>query len=105
MNLTKKQDKIKPSMSIEQWLALGEAFKQFKASRIKMLELCRAVPKHVYADKDWYLDKRMDALCNALEARFSQEYPEMFDNTLPINYFYGSKNNQGNAIKRLEAII
>ena len=81
---------MKKKTSFKEWVELGTAFKEFKAARIKVLEKCRKLPKTVYCDKDRELLKRMNALCEALETRFTQEYPKEWK----VSHFYGPKQKQ-----------
>ena len=90
----------KKSMSFEEWVDLGNAFKEFKAARIKVLEKCRKLPKKVYCDKDWWLSKRMYALCEALETRFIEEQPDAWK----VSHFYGPSEKE-NQRKKKEAKI
>ena len=100
--------KVKKHLTVEEWVELGNLFKLFKATRIAVLEKCRKLPKSMYAGPDWWMEKRMATFCDLLDARFSREYPEMYDNKKgcpeypemadikkDYHYFYG--NGETNA--------
>jgi len=89
--------KIKKSMSLMSWIMLGKAVKEFKESRTRVLQLCGNIPKSVYSQKQFYLDKNISDFCVLLEDRFSREYPEFFESgNHACNVFYGRPGDHAN---------